>query len=397
MNVLHVYRTYFPDTQGGLEETIRQICRSTAAHGADSRVFTLSRSPTPAVVETPEATIYRSSLDFEIASCSVSLSAGRRFGALVGWADIINYHFPWPFADCLHFRYAAGKPTVVTYHSDIVRQRVLRVIYSPVMGRFLRSVDSIVCTSPNYFATSDVLPRFQEKVEVIPIGISEDSYPEVAPDTLQAMRESYGESFFLFVGVLRYYKGLHILLEAARGANYRIVIVGSGPTERALKDQAASLGLNNVAFAGSIDDEQKMALFQLCAGVVFPSYLRAEAFGVTLLEGAMSGKPLISTEVGSGTSHVNMHEQTGLVVPPGNAKALRDAMDQLHSRPDVAALYGKRARVRYEQLFSAGLMGIRYHDLYSRVAAVDKPSGEASDDTEDAPKRPETGRSVSKR
>jgi rhamnosyl/mannosyltransferase len=107
-----------------------------------------------------------------------------------------------------------------------------------------------------------------------------------------------------------------------------------------------------------------VALFKLARAVVFPSYLRSEAFGVALLEGAMYGRPLISTEVGSGTSHVNVDGETGYVVTPGSAKALRHAMDQLHFRPDVASLMGARARRRYEQLFTGALMGRRYARVY---------------------------------
>jgi rhamnosyl/mannosyltransferase len=177
----------------------------------------------------------------------------------------------------------------------------------------------------------------------------------------------YGRDFFLFVGVLRYYKGLHILLDAIKDAPYHVIIVGSGPTEQELKQQADELGLTNVTFTGYIDDAEKINLFKLCRGVVFPSYMRSEAFGVTLLEGAMYGKPLISTEVGSGTSHVNIDGETGLVVPPGSSKALREAMDQIYHRPDVARLMGGRARNRFEKLFTGELMGRRYHDLYSRL------------------------------
>ena len=54
MRVLHVYRTYFPDTQGGLEEAIRQICASTKVHGVENRVFMLSRNPQPAIINRPE-------------------------------------------------------------------------------------------------------------------------------------------------------------------------------------------------------------------------------------------------------------------------------------------------------------------------------------------------------
>jgi rhamnosyl/mannosyltransferase len=367
LNILHAYRTYFPDTQGGLEEVIRQICLNTRRLGANSRVFALSRDLTQSIVDREEARVYRSKHSLEVASCSMSWSALGDFKRLVEWADVVHYHYPWPFVDVLHFAAQVDKPTVLTYHSDIVRQKLLGRLYAPLMTRFLGSVDRIICTSENYFATSQVLPKFSEKVEIIPIGINEDSHPEPSNDDVTKAETTYGRDFFLFVGVLRYYKGLHILLDAIRSAPYRVIIVGSGPTEQELKKQAIRLGLTNVVFTGYLPDDAKISLFKLCRGVVFPSYMRSEAFGVTLLEGAMYSKPLISTEVGSGTSHVNVHGETGLVVPPGSSRALREAMDQLFHRPDMAKLMGRRARDRYERLFTGELMGKRYFALYQRL------------------------------
>jgi glycosyltransferase involved in cell wall biosynthesis len=370
MRVLHAYRTYFPDTQGGLEEVIRQICLNTGTLGAESRVICPSPSPSHRVVQRPEAEVYRPRLTAEIASCSISLSAFKVFRELVDWADVVHYHFPWPFADVLHFACRVRKPTVLTYHSDIVRQRFLGMVYGPLMNRFLGSVDRIVCTSPNYFATSDVLTRFSDKVDVVPIGLDEASYPEPPAEVMSATETRYGRDFFLFVGVLRYYKGLHILLDSIKNAPYRVVIVGSGPTEAGLKRQAETLALDNVVFTGYLPDAEKLSLFRLCRGVVFPSYMRSEAFGVTLLEGAMHSRPLISTEVGSGTSHVNVDGQTGLVVPPGSAKALRQAMDQLWHRPQVAQHMGRNARERFERLFTGKVMGARYYDIYQQLTGT---------------------------
>ncbi len=364
MKVLHVYRTYYPSTQGGLEETIRQLCLNTASHGVETRVMAPAADPSRKVVRYSGSRVYQPRLSFELASCSVSWESVTMFRRLQGWADIVHYHFPWPFADVLHELARPNQPTILTYHSDIVRQKLLSKIYKPLMNRFLGSVNRIVCTSPNYFATSDVLPRFGEKVEVIPIGLNESTYPQPRTSDLEAVRAGIGENFFLFVGVLRYYKGLHILLDAVKGAPYKVVIAGSGPTEAELKSQARSLDLSNVIFAGHVSDAMKVALFKLSRGVVFPSYLRSEAFGVTLLEGAMYGKPLISTEVGSGTSHVNVDNETGIVVPPGSAPALRKAMNQLHDNPDTAAAMGRRARERYDMLFTGDLMAGRYAEIY---------------------------------
>lgn len=371
MRILHVYRTFFPDTQGGLEEVIRQICSGTQILGADCRVFTTTKqSNGPKIIEMKEARVVRVKESFEIASCNVALSAFADFREQTEWADIVHYHFPWPFADVLNQCTPNQKHRILTYHSDIVRQRVLLRLYNPLMRRFLGSMDRIVCTSPNYFATSDALSRFEDKVEIVPIGLERSTYPEVSETELSAVRSQFGEDFFLFVGVLRYYKGLHILLDAIKQAPYKVVIVGSGPTETQLQEQAKTLGLTNVVFAGHVDEKTKVALFKLSKCIVFPSYLRSEAFGVTLLEGAMFSRPLISTEVGSGTSHVNVHDETGLVIAPGSAKALRKAMDQINARPEMAKLMGIRAERRFTRLFNGALMAQRYAQIYSDVVGT---------------------------
>lgn len=367
LRVLHVYRTYFPDTQGGLEEVIRQICRNTKEQGIESRVFMLSDNPVPAVLELEEAQVHRFHRTFEVASCGVSIGSLSGFKRLVEWADVVHYHFPWPFADLLHLFGRVSKPSLLTYHSDVVRQKTLLRFYRPLMRAFLNKMDRIVPTSENYFASSTELGRYSEKVEVIPIGLNEDTYPSVSNEELSAVRERVGEGFFLFVGVLRYYKGLHILLDAIQNTSLRCVISGAGPIETELKEQATKLGLKNVQFLGYVSDSEKVALYQLCRAVVFPSHLRSEAFGVTLIEGSMFGKPLISCEIGTGTTYVNADGETGIVVPPANAKALREAMLQLDEDEALAGSLGKAARSRYERLFTGRLMGERYAQLYKKL------------------------------
>jgi len=194
----------------------------------------------------------------------------------------VHYQFPWPFADMLHMSAACRKPSVVSYQSDIVRQRLLLHAYSPLMKRFLRSVDAVVATSPQYRESSPVLAGLPE-VRVIPNGIDEAGYPDPGAGNLQSWRESVGEGFFLFVGVLRYYKGLETLLRAARGFEGRIVIAGTGPEAGHLQEYAAREALDNVRFVGAVSDVDKMALLQLSRAFVFPSHLRSEAFGMSVL------------------------------------------------------------------------------------------------------------------
>src|SRR5271165_1034529 len=166
---------------------------------------------------------------------------------------------------------------MLTFHSDIVRQRLLMHVYKPMLRRFFANVQAIVPTSPNYLESSELLQDYREKATIIPIGLDEESYPKPVPERVAYWRQELGEDFFLFVGVLRYYKGLHILLDASVNNNSRVVIVGAGPVEADLKRQALQLGLTNVAFLGAVSDEDKVALLKLCCAVVFPSHLRSEA------------------------------------------------------------------------------------------------------------------------
>src|SRR5208283_4326494 len=159
-------------------------------------------------------------------------------------------------------------------HSDIVRQWVLSHAYAPLMRRFLSSVDSIVATSPNYVTTSPVLNRYGAKVTVIPLGLDPTTGADPSPVLLQRWEKQVGRDFFLFIGTLRYYKGLPYLVEAVRGTRLQVIIVGTVPEESYLKRLAR--GMENIRFVGAVSDGDKFALLQLARCVVLPSHLRSE-------------------------------------------------------------------------------------------------------------------------
>lgn len=368
MRVLHFYKTSFPDTMGGIEQVINQIARGANKLGVHTEVLSLTPDRVARTIEIDGYQAHRAKLNLQIASTGFSASVFWRFSQLAKNVDVIHYHFPWPFMDVVHFVSCVKKPTVVTYHSDIIKQKHLLKLYRPLRNKFLADVDIIVATSPNYLHSSSVLAKFSTKVSVIPIGLDKSTYPSATPQRLKFWRDKVGTKFFLFVGVLRYYKGLHILIEAAQMTDYPIVIVGAGPIEFELKAQAAQLGCRNIHFLGQLSDEDKVALLTLCYCVLFPSHLRSEAFGISLLEGAMYGKPMISSEIGTGTTFINIADETGLVVPPSDPPALRQAMQYLWEHPEQAAEMGKRAEARYWKNFTAEQMVDSYVDLYKKIA-----------------------------
>lgn len=360
MRILHVFKTYYPNSFGGIERVIWEIAEGTAALGASTDVFSLGPKAGRAEVA-HHAAIY-ARRDVQIASSGFSLSSFGSFAEAARKADVVHYHFPWPGGDLLHLLGRPNKPSVVTYHSDIVRQVTLGRLYAPMRRMFLGSVDRIVATSDQYVASSPVLGRYRQKLSVVPIGISDRVRPDAG--LVEDWRSRVGSGFFLFVGQLRYYKGLEYLLEAARRTGLPVVVAGEGELSQAI----AAAALPNVTAVGGVSDEAKEALLELCGVFVFPSHLRSEAFGVSLLEAARAGRAMICCEIGTGTTLVNQHQETGLVVRPADSADLASAMVRLADDPIGRERMGANARLRYEQMFTARQMAAAYHDIYVELA-----------------------------
>lgn len=88
---------------------------------------------------------------------------------------------------------------------------------------------------------------------------------------------------------------------------------------------------------------------------------------MSLVEAAMYKKPLISCEIGTGTTFVNMHGETGLVIPPEDPHALAHAMQTLYHNPKLSKTMGQAAYQRYQELFTASAMARQYRNVYDEV------------------------------
>jgi rhamnosyl/mannosyltransferase len=234
----------------------------------------------------------------------------------------------------------------------------------------IRKMDALVATSPTYASTSPVLsqPEIVKRVHTIPLGIDEASLPAKADDEIfPRLNLSPDEPYFLFVGATRYYKGLHFLIEAAAEIPAKIVIAGAGPEISELKQYAKQFPTARIVFAGRVTDEEKVALLRHCRAFVLPSHVRSEAYGMVLVEASIYAKPMVTCEIASGTSYVNLDGETGFVVEPANPKALAAALNCLLDNPSLALEMGRAARRRYEQLFTGRAMGDAYAKLYESL------------------------------
>ena len=367
MRVLHFFKTYWPDTFGGMERTIHALAKGGVQHGITCDVLTLSPNASDEPIEFDGHRVHQVPLGLELASTGLSTKIFGRFRDLSKDADLIHYHFPWPMMDLVELTTQHKKPTVVSYQSDIVKQKLLFHLYRPLMHRFLGRVDRIAASSPNYLATSPVLQAHKDKTVVVPLGLNEQDYPSPDPERLARWKAKFPDGFFLFTGVLRYYKGIHILFEAVKACGLPVAVLGGNGIEAELQARRKAEGVDAFHMLGALPDEDKIALLTLCRGLVFPSHLRSEAYGLSLVEACMHGKPMISCEIGTGTSFVNLNDETGIAIPPADPEALARAMKVLWDDDGLAEQYGRNARLRYEAMFTSDRMVNSYVQIYREL------------------------------
>ncbi len=366
MRIVHIYKDYYPPVTGGIEisvhrlvEGCRDVCGDLSVLVAGHRLFTY-RSEVEGIPVTRVGQWGRL-LSTPIAP-TFPLHLRRRN------ADLLHYHLPHPTAVMSHLIARPQGRVVVHYHSDIVRQARYMPLYRPFLYRFLDQCDRIIVTSPNYIETSPVLPRFREKCRIVPLGVPINRFlptPEVE-DQAQIIRRRYGMKLVLFVGVLRYYKGVRYLIEAMQKVPGKLLIVGDGPLLGELMRQAATLPHSNrIHFLGQVED---VAPYYYASDVFcLPSIYRSEAFGIVQVEAAAAGLPLVCTEIGSGTTFVNQHEETGLVVPPADSDALAQSLTKLLDNTELRVRYGTAAQNRARTLFTQECMVRGILSVYEEV------------------------------
>ncbi len=348
MRILHVYKDYWP-VIGGIENHVRLLAERQARRGHEVTVLVTARGWRGGVERRNGVRIIRAGRLATIASTPLSLSLPVQLARQR--PDITHLQFPYPVGELSQLLLGRSRYTVVSYQSDVVRQKGWLALYRPLMLRLLDRADVILATSPAYIESSPVLRRFQAKCRVVPLGIDPQPFQEVDRRAAEDLRQRLGGGpIVLFVGVLRYYKGVQYLIEAMRQVAARCLIVGDGPMRARLEAQVKALGLRErIVFLGRVSEAMLPVCYAAADVFVLPACARSEAFGLVQVEAMTSGLPVISTELGTGTSYVNQHGVSGWVVPPRDSEALAHALGRLLGDEALRQKLAAGARKRAEQ------------------------------------------------
>lgn len=367
---------YYPPHLGGIEYHLRDLSTALAARGHQVRAIVANEGP-DALTETLDGVeVMRLGRLFHYASTPVVPGMTRAIRAEAmrgGRPDLIHLHFPYPWGEVSWLRARSPLPSVVTYHSDIVRQKTLLAAYEPLLNRFLDRVDVIIASSPNMVEHSPYLSRVADKCRVIPFGIHVEKYAATPGLLARAaeLRTGHERPIVLFVGRLIYYKGADVLVRAMAHVDADLVMIGRGPLREELEALAASLGIaDRVSFIEGVSDADLAAWYHAADVFCLPSVARSEAFGLVQLEAHASGTPVVSTTLTTGVPFVNQDGVTGLTVPPSDADALAGALQSLATDEPLRARLGEAARQRAVADFSIARMTERTLALYAEVGGV---------------------------
>ncbi len=378
--VLHVGK-FYPPHMGGIETHLQNLCRELAK---SHRVEAIVANDGPGSVSEMDGPVHVLRAGVRFSFASASFCPGLIPAIRNSQADILHLHLPNPAATLALLASRHRGPVVLTYHSDIVRQKFLGAAFEPFLQWLLRRSSAIICTSQRYLDSSRPLQRHKDKCVVIPYGIPQARLASAQPEEIAAVRARFGPRLVVAVGRLVYYKGFKYLIDAMRTVHGRLLLIGDGPLRQPLVRQVIENGLQDkVTFLGEIQNDSLAPYYKAADVFAFPSVARSEAFGIVQLEAMACGLPVVNTDLDSGVPFVSRHNETGLTVPPQDPAALAHALNLLLADRALGAIFSHAARQRVNAEFTVGLMAQRTARLYAdvlsnRVADHARPTAAAA-------------------
>ncbi len=371
MKVLLVYKDYYP-VLGGIEHHVQLLAEGLRKCGVEARVLATNTSGRTVEETINGVPVMKTGRLANVSSAPISPGFYRALARLSDGADIAHLHFPYPPAEVGQLLFGRARHFVLTYHSDIVRQKILGFFYRPLLRQVLRKAERITVSNPQYIQTSRFLQPFAEKCTVIHHGINLNRFnskPGTEERAHQIRTEHHYKPLILAVGRLRHYKGIDILIAAMRQVDDACaLVVGTGPMRALWERQARDEGLvDRVLFRGEVAEDELIALYHAANVFVLPSTNRAETWGTVQVEAMACGLPVICTELGTGTSYVNQDGVTGLVVPPGDSAALAAALRRLIGDKAFAQELGVAGHARAWGKLSSDAMIEQTMAFYSDV------------------------------
>lgn len=371
LRVLQLAKHFDPDA-GGIETVTLNISEVLLQHGIQADVL-CTEVKGPYQERERGYRVIRCKADLAIGNKRLSrqyVTEGRR---LERDYDCAIVHVPNPLAVLVALRWR--KPVIVLWHADIP-QAPIRWATTAIDHLMLKKAAAVIGPTPVHLSQSLRSRHIAAAARTVTIPYPFDrSLIPVATGTtpfseqLRTFRR--GRAMSLSIGRLVPYKGFDVLIDAARdfGDNLCAVIVGKGPLAETLAEQIKEAGVaDRIMMAGALSPNELADAFAQARMGCMPSVTAAEMYGMAQVESMTAGLPMVSTNLPrSGVPFVNKNDQTGLIVPPGNAQALAAAMRRLVDDQQLWQRLHEGALRSIEEEHDRSAVGARYAQLIRDV------------------------------
>jgi glycosyltransferase involved in cell wall biosynthesis len=372
LRIAHLGKFFHP-SHGGIEVSVRSLAQAQAKLGCTVRVICMDHERGGATRIERDGAVEVVRLRRAASFCKIDYCPDLPRLIRDSEADLLHLHTPNPSMILGLMLSGDRRPLVISHHSDVVKQRLRRLLFKPVERAVYDRARLVLAMSPPYIAGSAVLRRCGDRLGVLPIGL--DLAPYLHPSSeIEAkaalLRRSIPGPLWFSCGRLVYYKGFETAMHALRSVPGTWVIVGDGPLRTRLERLAARLNVQDrVRFAGKLLGEEELVAHYLAADAFwFPSNARSEAYGLVQVEAMASGCPVINTAIpNSGVPWVSRHEESGLTVPVNDPASFSAAARRLLEEPGLRDRLAAGGRTRAVAEFDRETMGRRSMMLYSAM------------------------------
>lgn len=352
MKILIVNKLYHPWI-GGIETVTKDIAEGLLAKGHEVEVLACVPSGTGKEEVIAGVPVHKAASFGILFSMPISFDFFIKFRKLARKTDVILIQHPFPLGTIAQLLFAGDTPTAVWYHSDIERQKMMNLLFSPFLKASLKKAKVIFIASKGLAEHSRYLPAFRTKWSIISFGVDLEKFRATPPILARAteIRKHFGSPLVLSVGRMVPYKGFEYLIRAMKSTQAHLLIIGNGPLRKNLEKIVYKEKLaEKVSFLDRAED--LVPYYHACELFVLSSIYRTEAFGIVQEEALACGKPVVNTNLPTGVPEISVDGITGYTVPPADAAALAEAITKIISDPTLLHALGDAAQKRAREKFS---------------------------------------------
>jgi glycosyltransferase involved in cell wall biosynthesis len=390
-SLYHIYHLakYYPPVPGGIETHVQTLARYQAALGAEVHVICINGSTDSRNSMTSTSTVEEWDQEVHVIRVGRVFTLARfdicpqLFETLCqipkdGQA-IFHLHTPNPSMLMVWLAYSLGNlPFVVTHHSDIIKQKLLKYALRPFEHMVYSQAAKILTDSCEYAEGSKFLRLYEKNLGFLTLGLDSTPYAQPSAAALEFsehLRQTYDQPLWLSVARLVYYKGLDVAIAALSHVPGKLYIIGTGSLEPELKRQAAELNLSDrIIWHGRATSDELVGAYHAATALWFPSNARSEGFGLVQVEAMASGCPVINAAIPcSGVTSVSRHDQEALTIPLNNPQELAAAANRLLKEPGLRDRLSRQGQIR-SQDFDPLVMAQLSLDFYAQILQLDHGS-----------------------